>query len=40
MMLMPGTKEGTGLGVIRDGDSMTSWQVLEDGLAGLVMMAR
>nr|XP_009921186.1 PREDICTED: HIG1 domain family member 1A, mitochondrial isoform X1 [Haliaeetus albicilla] len=31
MMLLPGTK-GTGLGVIRDGDSTTSWQVLEDGL--------
>ncbi|XP_029866233.1 HIG1 domain family member 1A, mitochondrial isoform X1 [Aquila chrysaetos chrysaetos] len=26
-----------GLGVIRDGDSTTSWRVLEDGLTGLVL---
>lgn len=34
MMLMPSTKEGTGLGVI---PSTKSWEILEDGLT-LVMM--
>lgn len=37
MMLMPSTKEGTGLGVILAIPSTKSWEILEDGLT-LVMM--